>query len=83
MSPGISTELMLNPVARNMTRTLFVNKQAADKLAHRPRGFERTDVSKLGILGAGMMGAGIAYVSAAAGIECVILGPHSRRSRTG
>ena len=67
------TELMLNPVARNMTRTLFVNKQAADKLAHRPRGFEKTDVSKLGILGAGMMGAGIAYVSAAAGIECVIL----------
>lgn len=67
------TELMLNPVARNMTRTLFVNKQAADKLAHRPRGFEKTDVAGLGILGAGMMGAGIAYVSAAAGIECVLL----------
>lgn len=67
------TELMMNPVARNMTRTLFVNKQAADKLAHRPRGHEKTDVARLGILGAGMMGAGIAYVSAAAGIDCVLL----------
>jgi 3-hydroxyacyl-CoA dehydrogenase/enoyl-CoA hydratase/3-hydroxybutyryl-CoA epimerase len=65
--------LIMNPVARNMVRTMFVNKQAADKLARRPAGVPQRDVARLGILGAGMMGAGIAYVSAAAGIESVLL----------
>jgi len=67
------SKLIMDPVARNMVRTLFVNKQAADKLVHRPADIPQRDVKKLGILGAGMMGAGIAYVSAAAGIECVLL----------
>jgi 3-hydroxyacyl-CoA dehydrogenase/enoyl-CoA hydratase/3-hydroxybutyryl-CoA epimerase len=66
-------QLMMDPVSRNMVRTLFVNKQAADKLVRRPAGIPRRDVQKLGILGAGMMGAGIAYVSASAGIECILL----------
>jgi 3-hydroxyacyl-CoA dehydrogenase/enoyl-CoA hydratase/3-hydroxybutyryl-CoA epimerase len=65
--------LLAGPVARNMMRTLFVNKGKADKLARRPRGIEQSRVRKLGILGAGMMGAGIAYVSARAGIEVVLL----------
>ena len=65
--------LLCGPVARNMMRTLFVNKGKADKLARRPEGVEKTRVAKLGILGAGMMGAGIAYVSARAGIEVVLL----------
>jgi len=66
------SQLMMDPVARNMVRTLFVNKQAADKLVRRPAGIPKRDVKKLGILGAGMMGAGVAYVSAKAGIECVL-----------
>jgi len=66
-------QLLAGPVARNMMRTLFVNKGKADKLARRPEGIEKSKVSKLGILGAGMMGAGIAYVSAKAGIEVVLL----------
>jgi len=65
--------LLSGPVARNMMRTLFVNKGRADKLARRPEGFEKSRVKKLGILGAGMMGAGIAYVSAKAGMEVVLL----------
>jgi 3-hydroxyacyl-CoA dehydrogenase/enoyl-CoA hydratase/3-hydroxybutyryl-CoA epimerase len=65
--------LLAGPVARNMMRSLFINKSAADKLARRPEGIEKSKVSKLGILGAGMMGAGIAYVSAKAGIEVVLL----------
>ena len=60
-------------VARNMMRSLFVNKGAADKLARRPAGIEKSRVTKLGILGAGMMGAGIAYVSARAGMQVVLL----------
>ncbi len=67
------TALLLDPVARNMIRTVFINKGAADKLATRPKGVDKLRVKKLGILGAGMMGAGIAYVSAMAGIEVVLL----------
>ncbi len=65
--------LVSGVVARNMMRSLFVNKGAADKLARRPEGVEKSRVSKLGILGAGMMGAGIAYVSARAGMQVVLL----------
>lgn len=66
-------QLLTNVVARNMVRTLFVNKGAADKLARRPQGIEKSKVSKLGVLGAGMMGAGIAFVSARAGMQVVLL----------
>ena len=66
-------KLLASPVARNMIRTLFINKGAADKLSGRPVGVPKSKVSKLGVLGAGMMGAGIAHVSAKAGIEVVLL----------
>ncbi|MEL6367761.1 MAG: 3-hydroxyacyl-CoA dehydrogenase NAD-binding domain-containing protein [Pseudomonadota bacterium] len=65
--------LLMDPVSRNMTRTLFINKGAADKLVRRPQGIDKTKVTKLGMLGAGMMGAGIAYVSAYAGMKVVLL----------
>jgi 3-hydroxyacyl-CoA dehydrogenase/enoyl-CoA hydratase/3-hydroxybutyryl-CoA epimerase len=65
--------LLMDPVSRNMTRTLFVNKGAADKLVRRPKGPEKRPVTKLGILGAGMMGAGVAFVSARAGMQVVLL----------
>jgi 3-hydroxyacyl-CoA dehydrogenase/enoyl-CoA hydratase/3-hydroxybutyryl-CoA epimerase len=66
-------KLLAGPVARNMMRTLFVNKGLADKLARRPAEVPKANVSKVGILGAGMMGAGIAHVSAQAGMEVVLL----------
>ena len=66
-------ELLTGPVARNMIRTLFLDKGAADKLARRPKAVGKVPVKKLGVLGAGMMGAGIAYVSAFAGMEVVLL----------
>jgi len=67
------TQLLMDPTARNMTRTLFLNKGAADKLVRRPEGPPKRPVNKLGILGAGMMGAGVAYVSAYAGMQVVLL----------
>ena len=67
------TGLLLDPVYRNMTRTLFINKGAADKLVRRPAGVPASRVTRLGMLGAGMMGAGIAYVSARAGMDVVLL----------
>jgi len=67
------TGLLLDPVYRNMTRTLFINKGAAEKLVRRPAGVPKSKVTRLGMLGAGMMGAGIAYVSARAGMDVVLL----------
>lgn len=66
-------KLLTDPVARNIIRTTFVSKLAAEKGARRPEGIAKSEVKKLGVLGAGMMGAGIAYVSANAGIEVVLL----------
>ncbi|WP_338874533.1 3-hydroxyacyl-CoA dehydrogenase NAD-binding domain-containing protein [Spirosoma sp. SC4-14] len=59
-------------VAKNLIQTMFLGLNEANKGASRPKDVPKTDVKKLGILGAGMMGAGIAYVSAQAGIEVVL-----------
>jgi 3-hydroxyacyl-CoA dehydrogenase/enoyl-CoA hydratase/3-hydroxybutyryl-CoA epimerase len=67
------TNLALSPVAKNMIRSLFFGMQEANKLASRPAGVPRQAYSKIGMLGAGMMGAGIAMPTAAAGIEVVLL----------
>ncbi len=77
------TQLLMHPSSRNMTRTLFLNKGAADKLARRPEGPAKKPVAKLGILGAGMMGAGVAYVSAYAGIEVVLLDMSAENAEKG
>ncbi|RZI56074.1 MAG: 3-hydroxyacyl-CoA dehydrogenase family protein, partial [Zymomonas sp.] len=66
-------KLITDPVARNIIRTTFVNKGLAEKGARRPAGIPGSAVTKVGVLGAGMMGSGIAYVSAKAGIEVVLL----------
>lgn len=59
-------------VARGMIQTMFLGLNEANKGASRPKDQPKTDVKKLGVLGAGMMGAGIAYVSALAGIDVVL-----------
>ena len=66
-------KLVTSAQSRNMIRTLFTNKQAAEKGEQRPAGVEKTNLKKVGVLGAGMMGAGIAYVTAKAGMEVVLL----------
>ena len=66
------THVLMNPSSEAMIRALFINKEALEKGANRP---DVTDekVGRVGIIGAGMMGAGIAYVSANAGIEVVLI----------
>lgn len=66
-------QLLAGPVARNLMRTMFVNKGRADKLVRRPVGIDKSTVRRLGVLGAGMMGSGIAYSAAIVGIEVVLL----------
>lgn len=66
------THVLMNPSSAAMIRSLFINKQALEKGANRPEAPDQS-VKKVGVLGAGMMGAGIAYVSAMAGIEVVLI----------
>jgi len=66
------TSVLLNPSSTAMIRSLFINKEALEKGANRPAVADQK-VKKVGVIGAGMMGAGIAYVSATAGIEVVLI----------
>jgi 3-hydroxyacyl-CoA dehydrogenase/enoyl-CoA hydratase/3-hydroxybutyryl-CoA epimerase len=65
--------LLTDPTSRNIIRTTFINKGLAERGARRPEGVPKAKVAKVAVLGAGMMGAGVAYVSAKAGIEVVLL----------
>jgi 3-hydroxyacyl-CoA dehydrogenase/enoyl-CoA hydratase/3-hydroxybutyryl-CoA epimerase len=67
------TNILMNPSSSAMIRSLFINKEALEKGAVRPQNVPDQRVKKLGVLGAGMMGAGIALVSAQAGIEVVLI----------
>ncbi len=67
------THVLMNPTSSAMIRSLFLNKEALEKGAVRPEGIPDQRVKKLGVLGAGMMGAGIALVSAQAGIDVVLI----------
>jgi len=66
-------KVVADPQAGNMIRSLFVSKQAAEKGARRPMGIAPSPPKKIAMLGAGLMGAGVAMVSAQAGIEVVLL----------
>ena len=77
------TNLLLGPVAKNMMRSLFINMGAANKLASRPKDVPTAQYTKIGVLGAGMMGAGIAYVTAMAGLEVVLLDSEQKLAEKG
>ncbi len=66
------TQVLMNPSSSAMIRSLFINKEALEKGANRPEVADQK-VSQVGIIGAGMMGAGIALVSALAGIKVVLI----------
>ncbi|MEU6945039.1 3-hydroxyacyl-CoA dehydrogenase NAD-binding domain-containing protein [Streptomyces sp. NPDC046316] len=66
------TELVTGQTAKNMIQAFFFDLQAVNSGANRPQGIEPRPVRKVAVLGAGMMGAGIAYSCARAGIEVVL-----------
>lgn len=66
-------KLLASDQTRNMIRTLFINKQAAEKGEQRPKGVAKSSIKSVGVLGAGMMGAGIAYVTAKGGMNVVLI----------
>ena len=64
--------LLLDPVARNMMKAFFVQMNAVNSGASRPADVPRFQCSTLGILGAGQMGAGIAFAAAKLGMQVLI-----------
>lgn len=66
------TELVTGQTAKNMIQAFFFDLQAVNSGANRPKGVEPRQVRKVAVLGAGMMGAGIAYSCARAGIDVVL-----------
>ena len=73
----IETRYFINtqqrPEAKAMIRSLFLSTQALSKGASRPAGFDKYELNKVAVIGAGLMGAGIAYEQARAGIETVLV----------
>ncbi|OKH76841.1 3-hydroxyacyl-CoA dehydrogenase [Mycobacterium sp. SWH-M1] len=64
--------LVTGQTAKNMIQAFFLDLQAINGGASRPEGIAKQEIRKIGVLGAGMMGAGIAYVSAKAGYDVVL-----------
>ncbi|TLG17774.1 3-hydroxyacyl-CoA dehydrogenase [Nocardia cyriacigeorgica] len=64
--------LLTGPVAKNMIQAFFFDLQSINNGGSRPADVPKREIKKVGVLGAGMMGAGIAYVSAKAGYEVVL-----------
>jgi 3-hydroxyacyl-CoA dehydrogenase / enoyl-CoA hydratase / 3-hydroxybutyryl-CoA epimerase len=66
-------KILRSPEAAAMIRTLFVSMQDLNKGARRPANEPPTSLKKIGVVGAGFMGAGIAQVSAAAGLQVALV----------
>ena len=77
------TKLMMQPESRNMIRSLFLSMQDLGKGARRPKSEKPTETKTVGILGAGVMGGGIAYVSALAGIDVVLVDTTAEKAQAG
>ncbi len=66
-------KLVASDQTRNMIRTLFINKQAAEKGEARPKDIEKQEIKTVGVLGAGLMGSGITHVTVKGGMNVIVL----------
>jgi 3-hydroxyacyl-CoA dehydrogenase/enoyl-CoA hydratase/3-hydroxybutyryl-CoA epimerase len=75
--------LIVSPVAKNMINTFFFNLNAIKSGQSRPPLEQRYKPQKVGVLGAGMMGAGIAYVQASRGVQTVLKDVSQEKAEAG
>jgi 3-hydroxyacyl-CoA dehydrogenase/enoyl-CoA hydratase/3-hydroxybutyryl-CoA epimerase len=66
-------KILRSPEAAAMIRTLFVSLQEINKGARRPAAVPPSKLKRVGIIGAGFMGASVGYVTASAGIEVMLI----------
>lgn len=76
-------ELVTGQVAKNMTGTFWFQLNAVNAGESRPRGMEKQTFRKVGVLGAGMMGAGIAHATATRGLQVVLKDVSTENAETG
>jgi 3-hydroxyacyl-CoA dehydrogenase / enoyl-CoA hydratase / 3-hydroxybutyryl-CoA epimerase len=76
-------KLVVNPIAKNMINTFFFNMNAIKSGQSRPKDVPRYKPQKVGILGAGMMGGGIAYSQASRGIATVLKDVSAEKAEAG
>ena len=76
-------KVMVGQTAKNMIQAFFFDLQAIRSGKARPKGFPSWRPAKVGILGAGMMGAGIAHANASRGIACVLKDVSAEKAAAG
>ncbi|MCY4459133.1 MAG: 3-hydroxyacyl-CoA dehydrogenase NAD-binding domain-containing protein [Albidovulum sp.] len=77
------TELIMNPSSEAMIRTLFVNKKALEKGIRRPAGANPSEIARIGVAGAGMMGSGIALAAARARFDVALMDETPEKADSG
>ncbi|KAB2976086.1 3-hydroxyacyl-CoA dehydrogenase [Streptomyces sp. SS1-1] len=77
------TELVTGQITKNMIQAFFFDRQAVESGAGRPKDVPARTVTRVAVLGAGMMGAGIAYACARAGIDVVLKDVHADAAARG
>lgn len=77
------TRLVVGPVAKNMIGTLFFQANEIRSGRSRPQSAERHRIARVGIVGAGMMGGGIAWACASKGIDCVLVDVDAAKAQAG
>jgi len=77
------TRLIMNPVSRNLMRTMFISTKACKKVAREASKDEALRPRKIGVIGAGLMGSGIAEVSALAKLQVVLIDATAEQAEGG
>ena len=77
------TQILKDPSSAAMIRSVFISRKVLENGARRPKGIAMGKIAKIGVIGAGMMGAGIAFVAARNGLDVTLLDQELTRADSG